>query len=343
MAISTGYFGGANGERGFVSYFEGALGEARHLYILKGGCGCGKSALMKKVAAEAEKRGEAVERIYCASDPESLDGVFLPQRGAAVADGTAPHELSPRLPGVADRLVNLGEFWDAKQLRAKRGTVKALTEKKEAAMNRAYSLFAAVGCLEEEKQKLLEGAVLWEKMNAAAVRLIKQSAPAGGEFCATVRPRQAFCSKGLVTAPRYGESRTISLKDSYGIAHLFLEQMLAAAYGRGLRVKVSPTALSPCKLGGLLLEDTGVLFAAEAAPQSKPVNMERFLDKEKLSAVRGKLRFICKTVAALLEEARLAMAESRAAHAALEDIYTPTMDFSKVDEVTEEIIKEIFA
>lgn len=343
MALSKGYFAGANGERGFVSYFEGALSDTKGVYILKGGCGCGKSALMKKLAAEAERRGEAVERIYCASDPNSLDGVVLTERRLAVADGTAPHEISPRLPGAADCIVNLGECWDAAVLRQRRGEIKALADKKEAAIRRAYSLLAAAGCLTEEKLKLLENAVLWDKMYAAVNRLIKKLAPGGAEFSASVRLRSAFCAAGKVNAPDYGEKSLVPVKDSYGIAHLFFEQLLAAAYGKGLKVAVSPSPLSPSRIDGLLIEDTGVLIAVEEDYDSKPVNLERFIDKAKLAGVRGKLRFINKTVNTLTDEARTAMAESRAAHAALEDIYTPAMDFEKVNGITAKLMAEIFA
>ncbi len=340
MAKSIGYFAGANGERGFVGYFSDAIDRTRRTYILKGGCGCGKSALMKKVAAAAEDCGEGVERLYCASDPESLDGVIIPALKLGIADGTAPHELSPRMPGAADELINLGEFWDSAFLRRRREEIKVLSKQKESAMHRAYDLLAAAGCLRNEKHRLLEGAVLWDKMAAAAERIVKKTAPPGKEFCATVRLRSAFCSKGTVNAPDYGEEHTVPVKDPYGIAHLFYEQLLTAAYGRGLRVTVSPDPLSPLRIGAIMIDDTGTLFAATAA-DAKPVNMERFVDKNKLHAVNGKLKLINKFIKSLEEEGRQAMQESRKAHATLEKIYTPAMDFEKVDAVTKRIIADI--
>ena len=35
---------------------------------------------------------------FCSSDPESLDGVAIPEKGAALMDGTAPHVYDPVLP-----------------------------------------------------------------------------------------------------------------------------------------------------------------------------------------------------------------------------------------------------
>ena len=59
--------------------------QARAIYILKGGPGCGKSTLMRRVGAWAEEAGLKTEYILCSGDPDSLDGLILP--GKAVAPG----------------------------------------------------------------------------------------------------------------------------------------------------------------------------------------------------------------------------------------------------------------
>ena len=52
--------------------------------------GCGKSTLMRRIAALAEEAGEPVEYILCSGDPASLDAVVLPKKQIALVDGTAP-------------------------------------------------------------------------------------------------------------------------------------------------------------------------------------------------------------------------------------------------------------
>lgn len=70
------YFLGANSAGGFFSHYDQLMPTNGKLTrILKGGPGCGKSTLMKKVAARAEQLGLQPERILCSSDPDSLDGV----------------------------------------------------------------------------------------------------------------------------------------------------------------------------------------------------------------------------------------------------------------------------
>ena len=97
------YFLGANSPTGFYSLYDHLLPpeEARAIYILKGGPGCGKSTLMRKIGAWAEESGLETEYIICSGDPDSLDAVLLPKLGVAIVDGTAPHVV-----------VSLGHFWD---------------------------------------------------------------------------------------------------------------------------------------------------------------------------------------------------------------------------------------
>ena len=86
------YFLGANAPSGFYSLYSCLLPpeEARAIYILKGGPGCGKSTLMRRIGAWAEEAGLETEYILCSGDPDSLDALVLPQTGTAIVDGTAP-------------------------------------------------------------------------------------------------------------------------------------------------------------------------------------------------------------------------------------------------------------
>ena len=89
------YFLGANSPTGFYSLYDHLISpeEARAIYILKGGPGCGKSTLMRKIGAWAQEAGLETEYIICSGDPDSLDAVILPEKGVAIVDGTAPQEV----------------------------------------------------------------------------------------------------------------------------------------------------------------------------------------------------------------------------------------------------------
>ena len=102
------YFLGGNTPTGFYSLYH-QLSEPerlRALYIIKGGQGCGKSTLMRRVERHAQAAGLETQQVLCSGDPDSLDALILPQLGAALVDGTAPQ-------GV----VSKGHFWGTSYLK----------------------------------------------------------------------------------------------------------------------------------------------------------------------------------------------------------------------------------
>ena len=108
------FYLGANSPGGFYSLYDELLRpeEARSIYILKGGPGCGKSSLMRRVGAAMEEHGLDVEYIVCSGDPDSLDAVVIPALKTALVDGTAPHVVEPKYPGLVEEYVNLGACYD---------------------------------------------------------------------------------------------------------------------------------------------------------------------------------------------------------------------------------------
>ena len=109
------YFLGANAPTGFYSLYSHLIRaeQARAVYILKGGPGCGKSTLMRQVGTAMEGAGLEVEYILCSGDPNSLDALLIPEKGVALVDGTAPHVVEPTCPGAVDRYINLGDCYDS--------------------------------------------------------------------------------------------------------------------------------------------------------------------------------------------------------------------------------------
>ena len=111
------FFLGATTPAGFKGYFEPLRREpGMQMYLIKSGPGCGKSTLMKRLARTAEQNGLLTQRIHCASDPDSLDGVILPGQHRAIVDATAPHVVEPDAPGADEVVVSLYHTIDAEKL-----------------------------------------------------------------------------------------------------------------------------------------------------------------------------------------------------------------------------------
>lgn len=142
--MSEVYFLGATTSNGFSTQFGKVIEESgMYTYILKGGAGTGKSSLMKKVANHFEKT-QHVERYYCSSDPNSLDAVVLNSSKVVIVDGTSPHVFDPLVPGVAQKIINLGDYWNEEMLKANGEAITQVTAANKSMLARAKRFTAAV-------------------------------------------------------------------------------------------------------------------------------------------------------------------------------------------------------
>ena len=175
-AYAIRYFLGANSPQGFYSLYSELLPPetASAVYILKGGPGCGKSTLMGRVAEQLARAGETVEYILCSGDPASLDGVVLPRLGAALVDGTAPHIVEPKYPGVVEQYVNLGVCYDRAGLQEVRAELLgAMTGYKEH-YRRAYRCLGAAEEILTDVRAALATRELEEKLSKRAKGILRR-------------------------------------------------------------------------------------------------------------------------------------------------------------------------
>ena len=151
------YFLGANSPRGFYSLYSELLPPetANAIYIIKGGPGCGKSTLMRQVGAQAAQAGETVEYILCSGDPGSLDGVVLPRLKVALVDGTAPHVIEPKYPGMVEQYVNLGVCYDRVGLQEVREELQNCMVGYKEHSQRAYRCLGAAAEIREDVRDTL--------------------------------------------------------------------------------------------------------------------------------------------------------------------------------------------
>lgn len=334
------YFLGANSPTGFYSLYDQLIDreEARGLYILKGGAGCGKSSFMRRVARHAQAAGYEAEYILCSGDPESLDAVILPELKTALVDGTAPHVIEPKFPGVVERYVNLGSFYDSEGLQEVRGAVMEETKGYQRHYKRCYRCLRAAAELEADNRELLLARDTEARILKRARGILSRELKGDGKGAVTQRFLGAVSCAGIVTLWETVEAqckRVYALEDSFGLAHTMLTPILAAASARGLRAVACPDPMAPDRLAHLLLPELGLGFVTdspEAPYPGRPYRRVRLdaMAEETYRKYRSRVRFARKVSAALKEEAMSALAQAKSRHDALEALYNPYVDFSGV-------------
>lgn len=341
--MQTTFFLGASTPDGFHSFFNELYDPESgwYCYILKGGPGTGKSSLMKQLAKQLEERGLSVVRIACSSDPHSLDAVICPAAKTCIADGTAPHVLDPKFPGIADEIINLGVFWDQKKLEDNQEDILLLTQQNAACHKRCQRFLSAAGTMKADIRRLAQEYLNTDKIQRYASRTAAKLFPRPNGQIGTESHRFLSAVTPLGIYPLYATLEAICpqlyvIEDPYGAASpLLLESLRCYALGNGLDVISCPCPLAPAREPEhLLLPQLGLGFITanryHPAPSipHKTVRASRFLDVDGLRARRGRISFTRRAQKELLAEAAQSMADAKELHDWLEEYYVGAMDFS---------------
>lgn len=348
------YFLGANSPNGFYSLYDQLIdpAAAEDIFILKGGPGCGKSSLIRKVGGALEAKGLQVEYIQCSGDPDSLDGILIPTLAAAIVDGTAPHVVEPKFPGAVERYVNLGDCYDKKALSAVKGELMACMAGYKSCYSRAYRCLAAAAQIGEDMRALLLTPALEARMSKRAKGILSREIKRTGRepgrsvqrFLGGVTWRGVLCNFDTVDAQC---GKVYELCDSYGLGSSLLTCLAAGAVAAGHDVVACPSPLFPGRMEHLLLPDLGLAFVTSTPALPYPgrpfrrIRLDAMADAELLRRNRPRLRFSRKVASALLDEAVDSLTQAKSMHDDLETLYNPHVDFSRVYTIADSIIGEL--
>lgn len=357
MAVfdTVSYFLGANSPTGFYSLYDQLLApeSAGGIYILKGGPGCGKSTLMKRVAADLERAGHPCQYILCSGDPDSLDGVVCPDLGAALVDGTAPHVIEPKYPGVVESYVNLGDCYNKQALGDLRQEIMGCMKGYKGCYQRAYRCLGAAAEIQEDVRSTLTTQELLHRLDRRAKGILsrecktRKGVPAGQvcqRFLNAVTHRGRLC---LYHTALLQCQRIYELSDRYGLAHELLSPLLTGFTANGYDVVACPDPMAPERLAHLLVPELSLAFLSCAPDQSLPaapyrrLRLDAMADEQLLRRSRPRLRFSQKVSAALVDEAVESLAQAKAMHDELEGLYNPYVDFDRVEQTARRISSEI--
>ena len=344
------YFLGANTPEGFRSEYATLQSDPRikRLLILKGGSGCGKSTLMKTLAARAEEYGWAVERVLCSSDPDSLDGLVIPELGLALVDGTAPHVVEPALCGCGANYLNLGRCYREAELRPLIPAIRAAKAANAACYGPAYGCLRAAQALARARRQLL-GRERVRAVTEEALAQLSEGALPRGEKPGTERRLylNGITPKGLL-ALSPGEGRIWAILDGYGVGGGLLRKLAERYREAGEALILAMDPLEPDAVQGVLLPGRGQgwlrVHPSFPAPRQAMLrlDLDAALEANLPDELANGMRELASLEQRLLGQAVGWLRQAKARHDLVEELYRPAVDFAAVTRETELLCRELF-
>jgi len=343
---------GSNTSIGFYSYFEHIIDqkEAEKIYYFKGGPGVGKSYMMEKIGYKIIDKGLDIEFHHCAADPESIDAIVIPDIRVAIIDGTTPHMIDPRYPGVTGVIFNLGEFLNEKGLREIKDKIIQFTEDNKNIYARVYKYLAAA--------KLIHDDIEW--INSYAMdfnKVVKETDKLANKYFDTVadkgklgRERHLFGSsytlKGRVDHAEtfigiIGKIIYIKGDDGTGKSTL-LGKLSAIALNKGYDVEIYHEPLVPEKIESIVVPELDLAFTTNGKfSNGETVDLDAHIDKAKIKKYEEELKHSKKMFNKLLNDVFIYLGKTNGVHNKMEEYYAPNIFYEGLDKVRGDILEEI--
>ena len=351
-------FPGGNTTQGFFSYYDNIISqeEATRIICLKGGPGVGKSTYMKRIGKVMEEKDYRIEYLHCSSDPDSLDGIVLPDIKVAIVDGTSPHVVDPKNPGAVDEIIHLGDYWNEKGIRKNRKQIIQVGSAICKLFNRAYKYLAASKYLYNDILLIQQDAVNKSGVYIEADKIIndilidKTVSEKVGKirklFASAITPKGFVnhldsvigCSDKIYKV--VGEPGTYTSK--------LLSIIMDESVRRGFDVEAFYCPIDPVnKLEHLVIKELGVAFITSNdfhnvdVIDSITIDMNKYIDYTILNQYFDVLQYDYRLYKELLNSGIKTIRDAKKSHDYLESLYIPHMDFDKVKENEDKVLERI--
>ncbi len=345
------YFLGGASPNGFKTRFGAIISDTDYYtYIIKGGPGTGKSSLMKRMAEAFPD--EDKEFYYCSSDPDSVDAVLFKESKVIFVDGTSPHVFDAEYAGAAQRILDLGQFWDTNRLRSQRDDIIEATKNYLQYHERCKRFITAMASIVSDTVHNTTAALNTDKLDAFTGRLSKKLFPKKSD--SDVKGNVIFKQLSALTPKGYmtniPENTTIYLlNDNYlAGADVFLRGLADEITQKGYDIEVSIcTIMNESSFEHIKVPELNLAFISSTPINNislalkSPINFKRFYDKNLIHGKKSRLKFNASAVKNLEQEAVCALVCAKEAHDILEKFYIDSVDFDSVTRLSYSLISEI--
>lgn len=349
------FFLGASTPFGFHSFFNELQNPdlMNQTFIIKGGPGTGKSTMMKNIAKDAGSNENFLELIHCSSDPGSLDGIIFSDIKTSIVDGTSPHIMEPKYPGVFDSVISLFDCLSTEILLARREKIIRLFQLISQQQERAFLFLSAAGSLNSDTYRICSDNMNLLKIEKLAERICKREIPATtsrplekSRFLTAPTPLGNFCFQETVESLC---DKLYVIQDEYGAASkAFMQYIRNYALKSNHQIISCYCSMSPNdKIDHLFIPALHLGFSTSnkyhrfQLNTSKNINAKRFYDMEKIREKKHRISFNKKAVNELLRETVTIMAQSKEIHDQLENEYISAMDYTKLTEKEKDLVQAI--
>ncbi|WP_326906583.1 hypothetical protein [Sedimentibacter sp. MB31-C6] len=345
------FFAGNNTSKGFFSYFDNSINpsELNRIYILKGGPGVGKSSFMKKFCNRMKEKDFSIEYIHCSSDNNSLDGVIIPEIKIAFVDGTAPHTIDPKIPGVVDEIVNLGAYLDNNQLKKHKSQIIQINEAKSQLYKSAYRYLKSAGIVFEEINSIYDKFTDKEKFESVCNEAIKKIYPNDLHDIKHSKIKKSFSES--YTANGYikhtnslcqGKKILAIIGENSNYTSKLLDKILVEGIRKGYDVECFYRPLNPEKLQHLLIPELNLMVISTEEILNENydeiINLHEIMDVKKMQNHISEIENNLQIFDLLIKNALNKLSETKKQHELLEIFYINSMDFKSVDKCLENIL-----
>ncbi|MGL5711896.1 MAG: ATP-binding protein [Paraclostridium sp.] len=348
-------FPGGNTSQGFKSFFDYVIPEDSNIVLcMKGGPGVGKSSFMKKVAKEMISRGYDVDLYPCSSDPGSLDVIVIKDLGAVMLDATAPHIVDPKNPGAIDEILDLGRFWNRKEIEKNKEELMECSKEVSRFFKEGFRYFEAAAPVAYNIESKNKDCMDFGKINVLTANLIEDIFK--DITCKDTNKKAKHYFGSALSPIGHVEYTDTVLEDINKIYYLegvlgsgkstLLNKIANKATENGLDVEILHAPLLPEKIETVIVKDLDISITTSNMYKEKNIkyiNLNDYIDNKKQEHYKEELEYDQKILDELVNYGLLNIKKAKEQHDELEKYYVPNMNFEEVEKLKALVIERILS
>ncbi|MTI67505.1 MAG: ATP-binding protein [Firmicutes bacterium] len=260
--------------------------------------------------------------------------------------------MDPKNPGAVDEIIHLGDYWDLDKMEANKKEILEINTEVGKLFKRAYKYLGAARPILESIIERNTEAMDFGKVNVETYKLINEifkDIPVS-KNAGKIRHLfgSAYTPNGWV---EYTDSVLEDAKNVYyingdagtGKTTLFTK-VFNEAIASGFDVEVYHTPLIPERIETIYIPKLKIgLTSSEIFRRNnyKTLNLNGLLDQNKISKYKDQIDFDKRIFVELIDRGIQNISMAKKKHDLMEQYYVPNMDFAKVENLRENLIKRV--